>query len=51
MSNKAHLRPNKKERQASRITRLLAAILIVTIIALGVALAASGHIPPGFHMP
>jgi hypothetical protein len=51
MSNKPHLRPHQKKRQASGITRLLVALLIVTVLTLGVVVAASGHIPPGFHMP
>jgi hypothetical protein len=48
MSNKAHLRPHKKRRQASRITRLLVAILFLVIFALAVALAMSGrYVPSG----
>jgi hypothetical protein len=34
MSNKPHLHPHKEEQHASRITRLLVAILVVGIIAL-----------------
>jgi hypothetical protein len=44
MSNKPHLRPHQKEQQASRITRLLVAILILAIFALGIALEATGHV-------
>jgi len=46
MSNKPHLHPHQKQRQASRTTRLIVAILIVAIMALGIVLSASGHIPP-----
>ena len=44
MSNKPHLRPHQKQRQASRTTRLLMTVLVVAIIALLVALEATGHI-------
>jgi hypothetical protein len=44
MSNKPHLRPHQKERHASRITRLLVAILIVAIFALIIALEMTGRI-------
>jgi hypothetical protein len=44
MSNKPHLRPHQKKRQASRITGLLVVILIVAIFALGIALEATGHV-------
>jgi hypothetical protein len=44
MSNKPHLRPHQKKRRASRITGLLVAILIVAILALGIALEATGHV-------
>jgi hypothetical protein len=44
MSNKPHLRPHQKKRQASQITRLLVVILIVAIIALGIALEATGRV-------
>jgi len=44
MSNKPHLRPHQKKRQASKITRLLVAIFIVAIFALVIALEATGHI-------
>lgn len=43
MSNKAHLRPHKKQRQVSRTTRVLAVILLAMLLALGIVLAASGH--------
>jgi hypothetical protein len=43
MGNKPHLRPHQK-RQASRITRLLMAILVIAIFALAIALEATGHI-------
>jgi hypothetical protein len=41
MSNKAHLRPHQREQRASRVTRLLVAILIVTFVVLGAVLAAT----------
>jgi hypothetical protein len=44
MSNKPHLRPHQKKRQASKATRLVMAILIVAILALAIALEATGHI-------
>jgi hypothetical protein len=44
MSNKPHLRPHQEKRQASQITRLLVAILIVAIFALVIALEATGRI-------
>jgi hypothetical protein len=44
MSNKPHLRPHQKERQASRTTRLLVAILIVSIFAFAIALEATGRV-------
>jgi hypothetical protein len=44
MSNKPHLRPHQKERHASRITRLLVAILIVCVFVLVIALELTGHI-------
>lgn len=46
MSNKPHLRPHRKKQQASRTTRLIVAILILAIFALGIALAASGRVTP-----
>jgi hypothetical protein len=44
MSNKPHLRPHQKERQASKPTRLLVAILIVAFFALAIALEMTGRI-------
>jgi HAMP domain-containing protein len=44
MSNKPHLRPHQKERQASKTTRLLVAILIVAILAFAIALEVTGHV-------
>jgi hypothetical protein len=44
MSNKPHLHPHKEEQHASRITRLLVAILVVGIIALLVALELTGRV-------
>jgi hypothetical protein len=44
MSNKPHLRPHQKKRQASQITRLFVAILIIALFALVIALEATGHI-------
>ena len=46
MSNKPHLRPHQKKRQASQLTRLLVAILFLTIFALATALAATGRVAP-----
>lgn len=46
MSNKAHLRPHRRERQANRLTRLLMVILIVVFFVLCIALAASGRGAP-----
>jgi hypothetical protein len=46
MSNKPHLRPHQKRRQASRITRLLVAMFFITLFALATALAASGRVLP-----
>jgi len=46
MSNKPHLRPQQRKRQAKPITKLLVAILILAIFALGIALAASGRVAP-----
>jgi hypothetical protein len=51
MSNKPHRRPHQRERRASRVTRLVVATLIITFMALGIVLSASGHIPPGFRVP
>jgi hypothetical protein len=44
MSNKPHLRPHQKRRQARPITRLLMGILILAIFALVITLEATGHI-------
>ena len=44
MSNKPHRRPHQIERHASRITRLLVAILIVAIFALLIALELTGRV-------
>jgi hypothetical protein len=44
MSNQAHLRPHQKERRATRISGLLVATLIIAIVALAIALEATGHI-------
>jgi hypothetical protein len=44
MSNKPHLRPHQKTRQTGPITRLFVAILIIAIVALAIALEATGHI-------
>jgi hypothetical protein len=46
MSNKPHLRPHQKIRQAGRMTRLLVAIFFITLFALATALAASGRVAP-----
>jgi hypothetical protein len=44
MSNKPHLRPHQEERQASQITRLFVAILILAIFTLAIALELTGHV-------
>jgi hypothetical protein len=44
MSNKPHLRPHQEKRHASTATRLVVAILVVGILALLIALEATGHI-------
>ena len=44
MSNKPHLHPHQKKRQASQITRLLMAIHILAIFVLGIALELTGHV-------
>jgi hypothetical protein len=44
MSNKPHLHPHQKKRQASRTTRLFMAIVILAIFALVIALEATGHV-------
>jgi hypothetical protein len=43
MSNKPHQHPHKQKRHAKRVTRLLAAILLIALFLLGLALSASGH--------
>ena len=43
MSNKAHLRPHQKKRQASLTTRILVVILFLAVFAFSVALAATGR--------
>jgi hypothetical protein len=50
MSNKAHLRPHKRQQQGSRnyVVALLLALLFLVLLALAVAMVSSGHgIPPG----
>jgi hypothetical protein len=44
MSNKPHLRPHQKRRQASQISRLLVGILILAIFALVIALEVTGRV-------
>jgi hypothetical protein len=44
MSNKPHLRPHEEERHASRVTRLLVAILIAGIFVLLIALELTGRV-------
>jgi hypothetical protein len=44
MSNKPHLHPHQKKRQESQTTKLLMAILILAIFALGIALELTGHV-------
>jgi len=51
MSNKPHLRPHRKKRQASRTTRLLVAIFFLTLLALVTTLAATGHVQPHGYIP
>ena len=46
MSNKAHLHPHPKKRQASRATGLLLVILFIALVALATAMVASGHAMP-----
>ncbi|MGH3290936.1 MAG: hypothetical protein ACRDP7_03940 [Trebonia sp.] len=50
MSNKAHLRPHKRQQQGSRnrVAGLLLVLLFFALIALAVVMVSSGHvIPPG----
>jgi hypothetical protein len=52
MSNKAHLRPHRKKRQASRTTGLLLVIGLIALVALATAMVASGHaLPAGRIIP
>ena len=52
MGNKAHLRPHRKKRQASLTTGLLLVILFIALVALAVAMVASGHaLPAGRIFP
>jgi hypothetical protein len=44
MSNKPHLRPHRERRQASQLTRLVVAILIIAMFALAIALEMTGHV-------
>jgi hypothetical protein len=46
MSNKAHLHPHRKKRQASRTTGLLLVIVFIALVALATAMVASGHAMP-----
>jgi hypothetical protein len=43
MSNKPHQHPHEQKRYASRVTRLLVAILLIALFLLGLALSATGH--------
>jgi uncharacterized BrkB/YihY/UPF0761 family membrane protein len=51
MSNKAHLRPHKRQQQGSRnrtVAALLMVLLFLALLALSVVMVSSGHvIPPG----
>ena len=49
MGNKPHLHPHQRQRRTSRTTRLLVAIFILAILALGIALSATGRIPAGWR--
>jgi len=53
MGNKAHLRPHKKQRQASRTTGLILMVVFIALVALATAVAASGHaiLPAGRIIP
>src|ERR1700761_406334 len=46
MSNKAHLRPHRKKRQASPATGLLLVILLIALVVLATAMVATGHAMP-----
>ena len=52
MSNKAHLHPHRKKRQASLTTGLLLVILFIALVVLATAMVASGHaLPAGRIIP
>jgi hypothetical protein len=52
MSNKAHLHPHRKKRQASWATGLLLVVLFIALVALATAMVASGHaLPAGRIFP
>ena len=53
MGNKAHLRPHRNKRQASRTTGLLLLALFIALVGLATAVAASGHaiLPAGRIIP
>jgi hypothetical protein len=52
MSNKPHLRPHNKQRQASRTIRVFVLLLFVAVFVLAIALAATGRgLPPGRIIP
>ena len=53
MGNKAHLRPHRRKRQATRTTGLLLVALFIALVALATAAAASGHaiLPAGRIIP
>ena len=51
MSNKPHLHPHRRKRRATGLTRLLVAIVIISFIAFGTALSATGHLPANFRWP
>jgi hypothetical protein len=51
MTIKPHQHPHQEQRPASRVARLVVAILILAFTGLGIALAATGHIPPRFRLP
>jgi hypothetical protein len=52
VGNKAHLRPHRKKRQASLTTGLLLVIVFIALVALAVAMVASGHaLPAGRIFP
>ena len=52
MSNKAHLRPHKKQRQTRRTTTLVVVLLFALVFVLEIAMAATGHsLPAGRILP